>query len=238
MRKIFILALLFFLLSLNAVFGGESAYIGSQACFACHSDQERGWPKNPHHLAEKGCEACHGQGGLHQESMDKKDIINPAKADPIKICGACHLEKGKLEPQSWTEGAHAKAGFTCLDCHALHKTGNPKLLAGKKVNELCYACHSDKEEIFRKGRHGRQGLQCTACHSPHGTKYDKMLKSEGNEVCQACHEREPHHFIADKQNKKMRRLPCTGCHQPHSSAKQYLIYKKGELCVHCHKSLY
>jgi predicted CXXCH cytochrome family protein len=36
----------------------------------------------------------------------------------------------------------------------------------------------------------------------------------------------------------MRRLPCTGCHQPHSSAKQYLIYKKGELCVHCHKSLY
>ncbi len=80
-------------------------YVGSQTCQACHDDLFTVFQKNPHVAVEtnkkrgwdgKACESCHGPGGKHAESTDKKDIRNPGKlatAEADRMCLACHLNQ-------------------------------------------------------------------------------------------------------------------------------------------------
>lgn len=218
--------------------------IGSEQCFNCHDDKKESWPKNPHVSTEAACEACHGPGSDHQEKMDKKSILNPAslKEEEVnKLCGGCHFKKkGKLNARLWQESVHAQMGLSCLTCHHPHKVENPKLLLKEKVKLVCYRCHADRKPIFEKTPHGQKGLQCSDCHLPHGSGNKFLLRDKGKKVffCQVCHAEEPHHFLTDSNSSQMKELNCNSCHSLHIKEKKYLKYKKEELCIHCHKSIF
>ncbi|MBI5700523.1 cytochrome c3 family protein [Candidatus Saganbacteria bacterium] len=227
-------------------FAEPAAFIGQDKCFDCHDEKKDLWLKNPHNnkTNKSACEACHGPGGAHQETMDKTKIINPANLDSdavIKLCGACHFSKGgKLDQSVWGKSIHAQSGFSCLNCHDPHKAENPKLLVKSAPKEVCYQCHDDRKKVYEKRAHGKNNVQCSDCHAPHGSIYDKLLKkdSEGEHFCQACHKLEPHHFLSAKATIKMLKLGCTNCHMHNSNEEYYLKFKKEDLCIQCHKDYY
>jgi hypothetical protein len=65
-----------------------------ESCFACHTtgyQRPTGFvniDKTPH-LADVGCEACHGPGTLHTQTMDMAHIV---KTVTIDVCERCHGE--------------------------------------------------------------------------------------------------------------------------------------------------
>ena len=61
--------------------GGESEYIGAEACKQCHPDIYDGFKKSDPHWQvirdekaapnKRGCEACHGPGSKHADAEGK-----------------------------------------------------------------------------------------------------------------------------------------------------------------------
>ena len=68
---------------------GPATYVGSETCQGCHDEIFARLQKNRHVLVEtapkfekwnkQACEACHGPGSRHAETLDPGDIIQPAK---------------------------------------------------------------------------------------------------------------------------------------------------------------
>ncbi len=159
-----------------------ATYVGSETCQTCHEDIFKAFQKNPHHLVEtdkkyghttQACEACHGPGSKHAESMNAADIRQPAKltaAAADRICLSCHLNQpthvGRIN------GSHAKNQVSCVGCHAIHKNGPDGLVARKPadINRQCAACHTDVWASFHAplqtpaagGRHVVRGLPQSA----------------------------------------------------------------------------
>src|ERR1017187_8312254 len=89
-----------------------ATYVGSETCQTCHEDIFKAFQKNPHHLVEtdkkyghttQACEACHGQGSKHADSMSAADIRQPAKlaaAAADRICLSCHLDRKRTRLNS------------------------------------------------------------------------------------------------------------------------------------------
>ena len=139
-----------------------ATYVGSDTCQTCHEDIFKAFQANPHHLVEtdkkyrhtaQACEACHGPGSKHADSMSAADIRQPAKltaAAADRICLSCHLSQpthvGRIN------GSHAKNQVSCVSCHAIHKNGPNGLVARlpADINRQCAACHSDVWASFQR----------------------------------------------------------------------------------------
>ena len=59
-------------------------YAGSEMCALCHEDISAAFSASPHAVIEsiakgrweaRGCEACHGAGGKHSETMETENIL-------------------------------------------------------------------------------------------------------------------------------------------------------------------
>ena len=64
-------------------------------CYQCHTTgfgQETGFVSQEETpgLRNVGCEACHGPGTLHTETMEKAHIV---KTPTIELCAKCHEQK-------------------------------------------------------------------------------------------------------------------------------------------------
>jgi hypothetical protein len=105
-------------------------------------------------------------------------------AEPVYIgadkCRMCH----KVEHQSWSEQAHARA----LEA----------LKPEDRARAECLSCHATG------GRADLPGVQCEACHGP-GSEYKSLkimqdhaaslaagLVVPGAGLCRSCHEKAPH----------------------------------------------
>lgn len=79
-------------------------------CLTCHttgygSDSGFVSEKETPHLADPGCEVCHGPGSVHKESESKADII----AQPtLEQCRRCHAEE-RIEAFHYSPLLHAGA---------------------------------------------------------------------------------------------------------------------------------
>ncbi|ROR31973.1 hypothetical protein [Inmirania thermothiophila] len=83
------------------------------ACLRCHAPA--GGPG-------VGCAACHGEG-------------HPgAQADPVRACARCHDAPGENTLRSYAASRAARAGRTCIDCHA--PRGRPHALRGPATGAL------------------------------------------------------------------------------------------------------
>lgn len=124
-----------------------------------------------------GCEACHGPGAAHSESMEAKDIINLKKLDPAKqnmVCGQCH---------SQATDASGKYAFS------------PRFVPGQnlgeflKLKESCDDAPNSQYNTFLTSKHASTGSTCVTCHDSHGDKAKAahQLRAPINTGCLGCH---------------------------------------------------
>jgi DmsE family decaheme c-type cytochrome len=254
-RTCFRLASLFACATLAAA---QATYVGADTCLACHEDISNAFAKNPHHALEsdtkrgpeggwkgKSCEACHGPGSAHAESLDKKDIRNPATLSPSeseRICLSCHLNQtthaGRIQ------SAHAKNQVACVGCHAMHKT--PQELVSHKpddVNQLCAGCHVSQWAAFNrpyKHRLPEGAMSCVDCHNPHGrniTSTVRAVAASNEPGCYKCHADKRGPFIYE--HAPVRTDGCIACHEPHGSMNPRMLTRDQTrtVCLECHANI-
>lgn len=151
---------------------------GATQCVGCHATnfdpQKKTWTE-----MGVGCEACHGPGGEHADSMDPADIINLRKLDSKKrtmVCGQCHAfgtdPTGKL---------------------AFSVTFLPGDDLGEhfKLKEPGEHAENTQYNTFLESKHA-DAMTCTTCHDTHGdkTKAKPQLRRPINDQCLGCHK--PH----------------------------------------------
>ncbi len=211
--------------------------VGDETCLTCHEDVGKSFAHTIHaqKITTKGytCEACHGPGSVHAESMDPADIYNPATDyNPVapNPCLTCHNG-----PQftSATASAHHELADGCSDCHQVHST-EPKLLK-KQGSELCVECHRDIGAKFNLTSHHpvKEGLMtCTSCHAVHGGDNTFTHTSDSRELCISCHTDKAGPFVFEHEPVNE---DCGICHDPHGTVANNLL-KQTEpfLCMSCH----
>jgi DmsE family decaheme c-type cytochrome len=173
----------------------KKEFVGSETCGTCHEDIAKGLAKDRHHAIEfnkkfegKACEACHGPGSVHAESLETKDIIR--KNQPA--CNSCHTNQAARASRA--QSAHHRNQVDCFSCHSMHK---PAVIGTAKTREItanCSNCHTDVKAQFQKPhRHPINQpspvMSCVDCHDPHGGPLPKMARNvHGAETnCVKCH---------------------------------------------------
>lgn len=149
---------------------------GATQCVGCHvtnfKPDAKTWSE-----PGVGCEACHGPGAAHADSMEASDIINPRKFDSKKLnmdCGQCHSIGTDLTgkyafPTTYLPGDDLDKHFKLVD-------------PGQRTR---YRQYND----FVTSKHAEGGMKCTTCHDPHGDKIKAphQLKQPINDQCMVCH---------------------------------------------------
>ena len=170
-------------------------------CFSCHTTRSKIGGRFDAKKAKLGvtCEACHGPGQNHVDTMRmakitgiddvrEKGIFNPASlspADALNFCGACH---GSFWDVVLTV-PNGKQSF--------------RMQPYRLQQSECW------------GKDGDAKLTCTACHDPH-----KPLETDPGSYDKACLNCHP----ASKDAKNLANLPgracpvgpknCITCHMP------------------------
>lgn len=238
-------------------------YVGTETCMLCHEDITKAFDGNPHHVLQldtrhgpaggpkegpkegwkgKACEACHGPGSAHAESLDKKDIRNPARLAPgesDRLCLTCHLNQpthvGRIQ------NSHAKNQVACVACHTMHKT--PEELVVRKpddVNRKCASCHVAEWARFQapyKHKLPEGAMSCVDCHNPHGrnaTSTVRAVATSNEPGCYRCHAEKLGPFIYE--HSPVRTDGCMACHEPHGSANPRMLtrHQPRVVCLECH----
>lgn len=108
-----------------------------------------------------------------------------------------------------------------------------------KGNELCFTCHPEKQEAFKKknAKHPPVEDDCTNCHDAHSTDNPRMLKMPLGELCVTCHPDKQEEFEKKKfSHAPVRELGCVVCHDAHAADyKPLLKAEPNTLCLACHK---
>jgi predicted CXXCH cytochrome family protein len=202
----------------------EYAEEDNELCFSCHDTLEK---KNKHDAVEEGCTTCHNP---HQS--DSRYLLEADSQE--ELCFACHDE-------SMIEGkwAHAPAeGGECTSCHNPHESDNRTLLA-KTSPDLCFECHSDKEEELEGNSsiHAAAEDDCLNCHNPHSEERESIIIDDVPQLCFQCHDdmNELLESSAVKHGVIDQEKSCLNCHNPHVSPHDTLLKAgKEEICYTCH----
>ena len=245
-------------------------YIGSEMCASCHQEISEEFTHSVHsRLASfelsggiPGCEACHGAGGNHMQTLDKADVFNYAEASIKQIesnCLSCH---GQRVGQYWHFSEHGMAGTSCLSCHKIHQARphlpeEPGFIERAAVDPgadlvapprryslakpqplLCQECHRNvSASMMLPSRHPvREGkMDCSACHQVQGSEVGSLNTEErASELCLKCHTEKQGPFVFDHPPVTE---SCLTCHVPHGSVAANLL-KQNEpfLCLQCHEA--
>lgn len=195
------------------------SFVGVKACLGCHVSKEANLLAGPHRIlltkafrARGGCEACHGKGSGHVQSLgDRGEISRPDQApDGIETCRACHPGvdplafhwKGRKNPLlGISDSKGAKGNMRCTSCHAVHQRGkHPTQESGKQGGEedgqrpsplTCLRCHAPAAKILQESVHGellKRPRGCVACHpggeahARSGGKPELVFRHGGNPI--------------------------------------------------------
>ncbi len=230
----------------------KPTYVGSEVCGMCHEDIGKAFARSPHEAVDKGdkhgftgnaCEACHGPGSKHVETLSAADIRNPAKIAPAELdrtCLTCHRNQptaaGRLQ------ASHAHNSTSCIACHSVHGPRALVVRTAAAVNTLCESCHFDVKASFAqpfKHRVPENAMTCVDCHNPHGSFKPGLMQTAGaNEPgCFNCHgdKRGPFTF----EHAPVRYEGCQSCHEPHGSANAKMLIRQEVrlVCLECHANL-
>jgi DmsE family decaheme c-type cytochrome len=222
-----------------------SGYVGADTCVTCHEGYDKnigaskhGFAQNPKTpAAGQGCESCHGPGEAHANDPEKVKPINlktAAAGDANAQCQSCH---NRSQHALWDGSQHENRKVACRDCHSVHSSEGPSLLAAKTEMATCASCHkavTNKQLRFNHMPVREGKLQCSSCHNVHGSINVKLLRvgTTVDQSCTSCHteKRGPwlweHAPVADS---------CTTCHDSHGSNNdRMLVAKQPFLCQRCH----
>jgi len=150
-----------------------------------------------------------------------------------------HTMRG-LAPIASSEAASAHNPYTDGACDFCHKgSGKDPGPITKPVNELCFDCHTDFQEMLaqRPVQHPPALAACTSCHNPHNSPNKQLLLSDQGLLCPSCHA--DIKTILETAKVKHGALEegarCSNCHNPHaSSVEKLLVQQPYDLCIQCH----
>jgi len=181
----------------------KAKYVSSKICFECHHDVARVWAqvqhsqwildeKLPEHL--KGCEACHGPGGLHviQRPSNIVAWVKLTVAEQGEICLQCHHRT--ITAEKWKSSPHGSGKPhtpSCTTCHEVHQPVNNRWMLKARADQLCLKCHNDILARAKVGQHhsvSGQASKCAACHDTHDGSIPGMLKAQVMQLCERCHD--------------------------------------------------
>jgi len=157
-----------------------AAAVQADVCEDCHAgitpNIVSDWKISKHFENDIGCDACHGDGHISADDVDKVNIPTP------QTCAACHDD----QVQQFSKGKHAAAWAVLFAMPTTHNL--PAALAtGMKG---CGGCHKiglkTEEDIANLKAHGAGfGVaSCDACHTRH--TFSKV-EAQQPQACQTCH---------------------------------------------------
>ena len=131
MKSRLLLGILVMLLPLTFSAQETAKSTGKQACWSCHSSEQRAVAGTPHEPG-KSCEGCHGAGDSHVKSGGKPDtIFSYKRASAYEIrerCGQCHNNPAMAQ--------HTTGDVSCLGCHSVHHYVKKKYLLAPQHDPL------------------------------------------------------------------------------------------------------
>ncbi len=97
----------------------------------------------------------------------------------------------------------------CEKCHQLEH--------GYRLNqrqpELCYQCHKNINDQYKKIHGPVAAGFCSTCHQPHKSQFSALLKMSVRDVCRHCHE--PGDIVKNNAHQRSSKTECLECHNPH-----------------------
>lgn len=155
----------------------------ARACFGCHTsiigESEQAASER---FFGVGCEACHGPGRAHAESMKQGrhalELLRLRKVSAAKlndVCAQCHRAESDIDPVSASELRLTQRfqpyGLMKSACY---------LQGGKRLS--CLTCHDPHRDALRDDTHYER--VCRDCHvKPKG----KICPVNSQEGCIRCH---------------------------------------------------
>ena len=225
----------------------DNYLVGSDICRACHTETYHQFSLTPHVDLTEGCEACHGEGGLHTRlAGDPAYIFNPRKATTREVaaaCTVCHVEQTVDRRPYHAE--HDPDTVGCNDCHSPHQAETKPSLLIDDAPGLCLRCHAEVESDFRKPFHHRVlegGMSCRDCHSAHGERNtaEARRSAEGlSALCATCHADKHGPFVFEHLAITRSADGCVTCHAPHGSVNNRMLVRNNvfQLCIQCHSEI-
>jgi len=228
-----------------------------ETCIDCHSDVVE--KKFIHGPVDADCTFCHeSNGGEHPGDVKGFTIAQEGS----ELCYSCHTEHETANTTN-KYGHSAVIDGTCLDCHEVHSSDEPKFISSK-LPDLCNMCHYEVEEAVNGLAVVHSPMKdkgsCINCHSPHSSPESTLLVKNEKALCLSCHDktiasgdRQIANISKTIYEGKVQHAPledgCVICHNPHASANAKLLtmsypsgnYASGttenyELCFTCHDS--
>ncbi|WP_175498312.1 multiheme c-type cytochrome [Desulfuromusa kysingii] len=171
-----------------------------------------------------GCEKCHGPGGTHVKSLNRKDIVNPenlAEENQADDCHQCHQsgyssnytaphlnpyinENAVIfdEDNPLGPGDHFNVGENLEDYYT-------SFLRYQWAGTEYFQQGKSSAMQLASSKHGKAGINCKTCHDPHTQKTRKLT----NDLCLDCHTDKG---TAEHQMEahKMMDVSCVDCHMP------------------------
>lgn len=215
-------------------------------CRTCHytgvgnggADTADSAQRGAHAERNIGCEACHGPGARHVDTLEKSDISkNPSSS----VCGQCHTAVGKILPKGELHATHDLVQNWNRDRHV---TG----VRRQSHNLFCSGCHSpyngqaagDERNpgslVFTEQK---LNITCIGCHDPH--QLGQPLHSRENATLQSPRPIRAHTFsgndddftTTDHREWDSAAASCLGCHR---GADRVDLDHANATCVDCHNT--
>jgi len=158
----------------------QPGYVGTDTCLTCHNGKlavdKREYLESSHSFFEKGCEECHGPGGLHVRNGGRYGLF--IKVPNEEVCANCHAG----EVSGFKDSAHVRQDvLDCFDCHDPHS--RQETVRPFTDNQLCLQCHTysglgTEADIMAHTFHpydptGTGASRCVTCHMVPGRREDQ-----------------------------------------------------------------
>ncbi len=198
--------------ALDTVAALPLSYAGHNACLDCHDDIDK--VKSASYHRGVNCEACHGPGHAHIESMGDSVLTAPRDRDYCVLCHGYSSAKPTGFPQ--IDPITHNPVRPCITCHHPHAPDPPRIPGD------CSACHAVIARTKAVSPHAL--LECIQCHlTPEEHKINPRMVKPGKPVtrndCGVCHAQ------AAESDKSIPRVDivkhgdgfiCWNCHYPHN----------------------
>lgn len=215
-------------------------YLTDDMCADCHKSAHASAGNSPHALYmqnpknpidKRGCQACHGPGGIHVNHLLKEDkpyenVISYTKAKPEEInaaCLRCHTDT--LTMAHWQKTGHARANISCTTCHQLHSSDR---LGQDRAKE---PTAEDKKAGRGVSRRDARSPVFPAAPEPKA-----LLKADEPTLCGQCHKREVSEFKKSFHHPVPEgKMVCSDCHDTHPNRDNRKRFQTGKQnCITCH----
>jgi hypothetical protein len=173
--------------SLQQAAGRQLDTAAARDCFGCHTTGARHGNEMQLEHFEPGvsCEACHGPGGAHVDSIRDgkpapgsiRSLKRMSAEETAEFCGVCH--------RTWET----------VMMMGLRGINTVRFMPYRLVNSACYSaddprmactsCHNPHEGLVTEDQ--AYDNKCTACHNTANASIKKKVCPVANGKCTSCH---------------------------------------------------